>query len=337
MKPILIAGPCAAESEQQLLTTAQQMMQQGVALDFFRAGVWKPRSNPNSFSGVGEIALQWLSQLQEQYKVPVCVEVMNPEQVLLCEQYGVYGIWIGARTSVNPNLVQQIADVVKDKPFTVMVKNPMVPDLKLWAGNVERFLNANVKQVMAIHRGFADATEQLYRNSPCWEIPIDLKVLFPDLPILCDPSHLCGRRQWIDKVAQQALVYGFDGLMVECHCAPEQAKSDADQQLSPEQWKKLIDQLIFRENLPNRELYQQRALLEHVDLQLSELLSKRMKIVDQIAEIKRKNNLAVVQPHQWQQVKERYLKSGQDDKYQHFIEQFLELLHQSSIDRQKSE
>jgi len=337
MKPILIAGPCAAESEQQVLSTAQQLIEQGVAIDFFRAGVWKPRSNPNSFSGVGELALSWLAKVQQQYNVPVCVEVMTPDQVSLCEKHGIYGIWIGARTSVNPTLVQQIADEVKNKPFTVLVKNPMVPDLKLWAGNVDRFLNAQVKQVMAVHRGFADAAEQLYRNAPCWEIPIDLKVLFPDLPILCDPSHLCGQRQWIAKVAQQAVVYGFDGLMVECHCNPEEAMSDAAQQLTPAQWKTLIEQLNFRENLPNPELFQQRALLEHVDLQLSELLAKRMRIVDQIAEIKRNNNLAVVQPHQWQQVKERYLKEGQDFKYQQFIEQFLELLHQSSIERQKSE
>lgn len=333
--PILIAGPCAAESEEQLQQTASELLQEHT-LDFFRAGVWKPRSNPKSFSGVGEQALSWLATIQRQYQIPVCVEVMSPQHVEMCEKYGISCVWIGARTAVNPNDVQQIADAVAKKPFTVMVKNPVIPDLKLWAGNVERFLNAQVKRVMAVHRGFSDNAEQVFRNAPCWEIPIDLKVQYPDLPIVCDPSHLCGDRQWIAKVAQQALVYGFDGLMVECHCCPESAQSDANQQLTPQQFLSMLNQLSFKKNVPNKDLYKQRALLEHVDLQLSELLMKRMRIVDEIAEIKRRGNMAVVQPHQWQQVKERYLKDNQDAQYQDFVEQFLELLHQASIDRQKN-
>ena len=338
-RPILIAGPCAAESEQQVLATAEQLQQaanaHGLELDGFRAGVWKPRSQPNSFSGVGEPALEWLSQVQRQFKLPVCVEVMNAAQVELCARYGIRMVWVGARTAVNPTEVQQLADAVRHSDFTVLVKNPLVPDLKLWIGNIERFANAGVRQVMAVHRGFPDNNENVYRNAPCWEIPIDLKVHFPDLKILCDPSHLCGSTQWIGQISQIALNYGFNGLMIESHVRPEQALSDAAQQLTPQAWGELVATLQVRTDMPNRDLICQRALLENVDTQLSELLAKRMRIVDDIAEIKRKNNLPVVQPQQWQQVRERYLKLGQDTQYVEFIEQFLEILHQNSIKRQQ--
>ena len=339
MKPILIAGPCAAESESQLITTAEQLHEvanrQGLSLDFFRAGVWKPRSNPNNFTGVGEQALSWLGEVQRRFGFRVCTEVMNAQQVELCEKAGITALWVGARTGVNPADVQKIADAVKGKPFTILVKNPLVPDLKLWQGNIERFLQAGVEQVIAVHRGFADSNENIYRNAPCWEIPIDLKVAFPELPILCDPSHLCGQTKWIPQIAQLALNYGFNGLMIECHCNPPEALSDAEQQITPEEWGNLIQTLTFKINAPNADLIKQRALLEHVDTQLSELLAKRMEIVDEIARIKKDNNLPVVQPQQWKQVKERYLKEGQDPAYREFLAQFLELLHPASIQRQK--
>ncbi|MBQ3850834.1 MAG: chorismate mutase [Bacteroidales bacterium] len=340
MKPLLIAGPCAAESEQQLLETARQLHEivfvHNWELAFFRAGVWKPRSNPDSFAGMGEKALPWLARVQRECGFAVCTEVMTPEQVALCERYDIHTLWIGARTGVDPIAVQQLADAVKGKPFTILVKNPMVPDVKLWAGNVERFLKANVKQVMAVHRGFADSNENVYRNAPCWNIPIDLKVQYPDLPILCDPSHLCGHTRWIPQIAQLALVYGFDGLMLECHPQPDQALSDADQQVTPRQWEEIIESLVFKNNVPNRELIKQRALLENVDTQLSELLARRFQIVDEIARIKKENNLPVVQPQQWQQVCKRYLKPGQDIQYQEFIEEFLQILHLHSIKKQQS-
>ena len=335
----MIVGPCAAESAQQVLTTAEQLAEEvcasGLSLDYFRAGVWKPRSHPDSFAGAGADALPWLAEVQSRYGFQVCTEVMTPQQVELCAKYGIRTVWIGARTGVNPTEVQQIADAVKGAPFTMMVKNPLVPDLKLWAGNIERFLKADVAQVMAIHRGFADSNENVYRNAPCWEIPIDLKVRYPEMPIVCDPSHLCGETRWIPQIAQLALIYGFNGLMLECHCAPEQALSDAAQQLTPNQWMQLIRNLSFKNNVSNPELVKQRALLENVDAQLSELLAKRMRIVDEIARVKKENNLPVVQPQQWQQVRERYLKLGQDTQYVEFIEQFLEILHQNSIKRQQ--
>ena len=336
---ILIAGPCAAESERQLLDTAAQLQEEvrahGWQLAFYRAGVWKPRSRPDSFEGMGETALPWLAEVQQQFGFPVCVEVMTPHQVELCLKHGISAFWVGARTSVNPTTVQEIADAVRGVPVTALVKNPMVPDFKLWAGNLERFLHAGVTKVMAVHRGFADSTENVYRNAPRWEIPIELKVQFPELPILCDPSHICGHTRWIAQMAQVALAYGFDGLMMECHAHPEQALSDAEQQLTPRQWAELIETLSFKNNVPNRDLVKQRALLENVDTQLSELLAMRFHIVDEIARIKRDNNLPVVQPQQWAQVRKRYLKDEQDAQYQEFIEQFLEVLHINSIKRQQ--
>lgn len=339
MKPILIAGPCAVESEEQLFATAEQLDSElrshALTLDCFRAGVWKPRSNPNSFAGLGKPALPWLAAVHARYGWNVCTEVLTPHHVELCEKAGITTLWVGARTGVNPTEVQKLANAVQHKPFTILVKNPLVPDLKLWTGNVERFLKADVHKVMAVHRGFADGNENVYRNAPCWEIPIGLKVQFPDLPILCDPSHLCGDTTWIPQIAQIALNYGFDGMMTECHYNPKAALSDAQQQLTPAQWAQMITSLSFKINAPNTDLVKQRALLENIDTQLSQLLAKRMDVVDQIARIKKENNLPVVQPQQWQQVKERYIKEGQDSEFREFLERFLELLHQASVNRQQ--
>ncbi len=338
MERIWIAGPCAAESREQLLATAAELMEQselaGVRLDYFRAGIWKVRSVPGSFCGAGEEALPWLQEVQQTYGVPACVEVMSARQLELCASYGIRTVWVGARTCVNPTEVQQIADAVRGSDFTVLVKNPMIPDLRLWEGNIERFLKAGIRQVMAVHRGFTDAQENIYRNAPLWQIPIDLKVHLPELPILCDPSHLCGQVRWIPQVAQLAMNYGFNGLMIECHHNPAQALSDAEQQLTPAQWAALVSGLDLRANAADLDLVKQRSLLENVDNQLSELLYQRMMLVDEIAEIKKTKHIAVVQPKQWQEVVKRYQKHPEDTAYQKFLEKFLELLHQASIARQ---
>lgn len=339
MERIWIAGPCAAETREQVLETARQLVEKSrlasIKLDYYRAGAWKVRSTPDSFTGAGENALPWLEEVQETWQVPVCVEVMNARQVELCAKHDIHTVWVGARTAVNPTEVQQIADAVRHSGFTVIVKNPIIPDLKLWIGNIERFLKADVRQVMAVHRGFPDAQENVYRNAPVWQIPIDLKVRMPELPILCDPSHLCGQVRWIPEVAQIAMNYGFDGLMTECHCTPQQALSDAEQQMTPVQWAEMITDLDLRNDTPDLSLVKQRAKLENIDNQLSELLYQRMLISDEIADIKRKNHIAVVQPQQWQQVVKRYLKHSEDSSYQEFIDKFLELLHQTSIKRQQ--
>lgn len=339
MERIWIAGPCAAETREQVWETARQLVEQSqlasIKLDYYRTGAWKVRSTPDSFTGAGEDALPWLEEVQKTWQVPVCVEVMNARQVELCAKHNIYTVWVGARTAVNPAEVQQIADAVHRSGFTVIVKNPIIPDLKLWTGNIERFLKADVRQVMAVHRGFPDAQENVYRNAPVWQIPIDLKVRMPELPILCDPSHLCGQVRWIPEVAQIAMNYGFDGLMTECHCAPRQALSDAEQQMTPMQWATMVAGLDLRNDTPDLSLVKQRAKLENIDNQLSELLYRRMLISDEIAGIKRKNHIAVVQPQQWQQVVKRYQKHPEDSAYQEFIDKFLELLHQTSIERQR--
>ncbi len=339
MNHIWIAGPCAAESREQVMTTAQELIEQSklanITLSYYRAGAWKMRSAPNSFTGAGEESLPWLQEVQQTFNIPACVEVMNTKQVELCAKHDIRAFWIGARTAVNPTEVQRIADAVRHTDFTVMVKNPIIPDLKLWIGNIERFLQADIRQVIAIHRGFTDAQENVYRNAPVWQIPIELKVSMPELPILCDPSHLCGQVRWIPQVAQLAMNYGFNGLMTECHHNPVQALSDADQQMTPAEWATMISHLDLRSDTANLELAQQRSMLESIDNQLSELLYQRMKLVDKIADTKRRNHIAVVQPKQWQEVVKRYQKDSEDTAYQEFIEKFLELMHQSSIERQR--
>lgn len=340
---VIIAGPCAVENRQQLLNTAHKLRDSlshhGIRLDFFRAGVWKPRSKPNDFSGLGEEALPWLQEIQTEFGVPVCVEVCFPEQLDLCEKYGIKAFWVGARTSVNPFDVQEIANAARNRDFTVMVKNPVVADLKLWAGNIERFLNAGMTKAMAIHRGFADNNESVYRNSPSWEIAIDLKVRFPHIPLLCDPSHIAGQRKYIAQLSQIALDYGFDGLMIESHYQPETALSDAEQQLTPDDLGQLLSDLKFKNELSSpaeNELRKQRTQIHNIDTQLSVLLSKRMQVVDSIAQIKAEHNLPVVQPEQWNKVVRMYQDNSlKDNDYQEFINEFLELLHQSSIKRQR--
>lgn len=336
---IWIAGPCAAENYEQVIDTAEAICnlsnKNNLNLFAYRVGIWKVRSTPSGFEGVGEKALPWLAEIQQKLKVRTCVEVVNAKHVELCAKNDISMAWIGARTCVNPSEVQKIADAVKNSNFSILVKNPVIPDLKLWIGNIERFLKSNIKQVIAVHRGFSDATENVYRNAPTWKIPIELKVLMPELPILCDPSHLCGSTQWIPEVSQLALNYGFNGLMTECHYNPSVALSDKNQQLTPEQWADLLLSLTLRSDTQNLELAKYRSILENIDNQIGELLYQRMTTVDKIANLKREHHITVVQPQQWKHVVERYAKHSDDSLFQNFIEQFLELLHQSSIERQK--
>lgn len=343
MKPILIVGPCAAESQSQLTSTISRIQDCFAKNDFevsyFRAGIWKPRSTPDSFTGLGSQALPWLKKIETDFHVRACIEVARPEHVHEALAMGLRHFWIGSRTAVNPFLVQELADALKDKAETVMVKNPMTPDLHLWLGNIERFQKAGIPHLIAIHRGFADNHETLYRNNPLWEIPIELKLRLPDLPLLCDVSHLTGNPKYIQEAAQIALDYGFDGLMVETHCSPSNALSDARQQITPEALTDILQQLVFKSPASSpteNALRKQRTLLEHVDTQMAELLAKRMSIVDAIAEIKKENNLPIVQPKQWNKVVAKYQDAAlQDEQYQQFIKKFLELLHQYSVARQR--
>lgn len=338
-KPILIAGPCAAESQSQIQTTAQQLFDTQIPLSYFRAGVWKPRSNPKDFCGAGDDALQWLKEVKEQFHFPVCVEVARGEHVALCIQNGIDAIWIGARTTVNPFLVQEIADALKDQPITVFIKNPITPELKSWIGAIERIADAGVKEIIAIHRGFTIQHESVMRNSPSWEIPIALKTHYPDLKIICDASHITGNADYIPEISQLALDYGFDGLMIEVHHDPQNALSDVEQQITPQQFQHLINTLNFKSSITTsaeNDLMIQRNKIGNIDTQISELLRKRMEVVDEIAQIKVANNLALLQPDQWKKVVEKYQKAAlSDPDYQEFIRNFLDLLHQSSLHRQK--
>lgn len=337
---LLIAGPCAAESEYQLFTTAKQIKETQIPIQFFRAGVWKPRSNPKDFCGAGIQALKWLADIKREFQFPICVEVARGDQVKHCIDYNIDAIWIGARTTVNPFLVQEIADAVKNQNLTVIVKNPITPELKTWIGAIDRIKNANITNIIAVHRGFSIEKEHVLRNNPMWEIPIVLKSHYPDIPILCDASHICGTIDFIPEISQIALDFGFDGLMLEVHYAPKEALSDADQQLTPSRFLQLVQQLNFKSTInttTEMELLKYRNLIGHIDTQISELLKKRMEIVDEIALIKKNNNIALLQPEQWKSVVQKYVEhSLPDDDYQNFLTQFLDLLHQTSLNRQKN-
>jgi chorismate mutase len=338
---IIIAGPCAAESKEQLFATAKEIYNLRFTtydLRFFRAGIWKPRTNPNDFQGVGSEALGWLQEIKKQFGFKICVEVASAEHVKQCLQHDMDAVWIGARSTVNPFVVQEIADALKNSSLTVFVKNPINPDINLWIGAIKRFQNVGIKEVMAIHRGFSVENEHVYRNAPCWEIPIALRLKFPNLPILCDISHIAGNVSLQQTVAQTAIHYGLDGLMIEVHHAPEQALSDGKQQLLPSQFAQLLKNIRFpsSNNEAEHALFIQRNLIKNIDIQISTLLSKRMEVVDAIAAIKHQLGLPPLQPEQWKKVVEVYESNAlQDENYRQFLEEFLLLLHRSSLKRQE--
>jgi chorismate mutase len=305
---------------------------------FFRVGVWKARTNPNDFQGVGNEALGWLQEIKQQFGFKICVEVATAEHVRLCLENDIDAVWIGARTTVNPFLVQEIADAVQHSLLTVFVKNPINPDLYLWLGAIERFQNAGIENVMAIHRGFSVADEHVYRNAPCWEIPMALRLKQPNIPVLCDISHIAGNVSLQQTVAQTAINYGFDGLMVEVHHAPEQALSDSKQQFNPLQFAHLLKSITFPsfKNNADHTLFVQRNLIKNIDIQISKLLSKRMEVVDEIAAIKAAHALPLLQPDQWKKVVEIYDENSlKDENFRQFLEEFLLLLHRSSLKRQE--
>lgn len=336
-----IAGPCAAESEEQVLETARQLYAHSkgfpIPLTFFRAGVWKPRSSANAFCGVGEVAFPWLKRVEEDYHFPICVEVANTQHIEICQKYGIRNLWIGARTAVNPFTIQELAEATRGQHLTIMVKNPAIPDLKLWIGNIERFEKAGAEKVLAVHRGFAEQKENVLRNAPLWEIPIELRVQRPDVPIICDPSHIAGNTMYIKQISQIAIDYGFNGLMIETHYSPTHALSDAQQQLTPAALEEVFSHLIFKQNdHPDNLLRKQRTLIRNIDAQISQLLSKRMEIVEEIAKIKKDNQMPLIQPEQWNTVVNNYMQNAQHDKcLDEFLQKFLSLLHQYSLLKQQ--
>jgi chorismate mutase len=330
----LIAGPCSAETEEQVLSTAKKLVSVK-ELTMFRAGIWKPRTNPNSFEGVGEKGLPWLQKVKNDFGLKVITEVATPKHVEACLKHNIDAVWIGARTTVNPFYVQEIAESLKGVNIPVYIKNPISPDFGLWAGAIERFKRTGTKQMVAIHRGFYSYEKQIYRNSPIWEIPVKLKTEFPDLDIICDPSHISGNSKLIQEVANEAMFYGMNGLMVETHVNPKEALSDKAQQVSPKILVEILNNLS--KNIPvkevaNEKLSELRKKINQLDSEVLNQLSKRFQVVREIVEIKKEETATFFQLNRWKNIIEEVKKDSKElnlDEY--FIEELFSLIHKESL------
>lgn len=331
----LIAGPCSAESYEQLRAVAQQL--DSVNLFAFRAGIWKPRTQPGAFEGAGVEGLSWMRAIQAEFGLNVLTEVANSSHVEKVLAHGFNMMWIGARTTSNPFSVQELADSLQGTEATILIKNPTNPDLKLWVGGIERLYKAGVKKVIAIHRGFSTYDKLKYRNLPNWQIPIALRAEFPGIEIICDPSHISGIAHNVFEVSQKAVDLKFDGLMVEVHPDPTVAKTDAKQQLTPAAYLELISNLNVRsrEAIDQEEIRELRANISILDNQVVELFAKRMELVEQIGHYKKRNNIAIFQPNQWEEALAKFLKLSEDAELsKEFAAEVFKLIHQESIDIQ---
>lgn len=338
---LLIAGPCSAESPQQIETIAKGL--RGSKVELFRAGIWKPRTRPGSFEGLGTEALEWMNIARETLNVPVTVEVAKTEHVEAALKAGVEVLWIGARTTVNPFSVQEICEALRGTDVPVMVKNPINPDLQLWLGAFERLSKVGITKMAGIHRGFSDPYEKRYRNKPEWSMPIHLKRLIPGISVICDPSHICGTREIIGPVSQRAINFGLDGLMIETHHDPDNAWSDAKQQITPDTLKIIYESLIFREFVSDHpevvsELDKFRHKVDLLDTQIIELLAERFGIIDQIGEYKKERNLAVYQPNRWQDVMQSRINEGMKrNMTEKFMKSLLFAIHEESVKKQEAQ
>jgi 3-deoxy-7-phosphoheptulonate synthase len=338
-RPILIAGPCSAETELQVLSTCQQIAQQNCA-QILRAGIWKPRTRPNSFEGVGTPGLAWIKQAGIENKLPVTVEVANAKHVEEALKAGIDILWIGARTTVNPFAVQEIADALNGMDIPVIIKNPINPDLALWIGAFERLNKSGIKRLAALHRGFSNYEKTKYRNLPQWEIPIELMRQLPSLPIWCDPSHICGNRHLLQSVAQEALDLNFGGLMLETHITPDLAWSDAEQQIVPERLGELMRSLIIRQTSSNDIEFQNtldnlRDAIDKIDRDIIDMLAKRMRISRQIGNCKNDNNITILQPERWGNLfKQRTQQGIGQGLTPDFMRDFCNAIHKESIRHQ---
>jgi len=336
--PFLIAGPCSAETEEQVHSVVRDLADRNLA-HAIRAGIWKPRTRPDSFEGIGEVGLKWLVDAGRSVGLPVATEVANKHHVELALQAGVDILWVGARTTVNPFTVQEIADALSGVRIPVMVKNPVNPDLELWLGGIERFEKAGLSDVVAIHRGFSVYKHPKYRNVPNWEIPIALKERRPDIAVICDPSHITGKRELIAEVAQKALDLNFEGLMMETHPNPENAWSDAAQQLTPEALEEILKGLVVRSKDISGEfasyLDEVREKIALLDDRLFELLTARMTLSEEVGKFKRENNITILQQEHWAKlIAGRLNKNEEYNLTQLFIRQFMDAIHQESIRHQ---
>ena len=338
--PLVIAGPCSAETEQQVLKIAIDLKDTDVSI--FRAGIWKPRTRPGMFEGVGAIGLKWLQKVKEHTGLLTAVEVANSSHVKLAIEHGIDVLWIGARSTVSPFIVQEIADSLQDTDKIVLVKNPVNPDLSLWLGGIERLYTANIKKLGVIHRGFSTYEKSKYRNNPEWQIAIELQSKFPDLPLICDPSHIAGRRDLIFNLSQRALDLNYDGLMIETHCDPDNAWSDAAQQVTPSALIDIMKDLKIREMTIDKEEYQNqldgyRQKIDNSDQLLLEILGKRMDVAEKIGLLKKSNNVAVLQNKRWNEILGKMIIDGESHGLsEEFILKIFKAIHQESINHQQN-
>lgn len=333
-RPLVIAGPCSAETEEQVMTTARQLADKGCRM--FRAGVWKPRTKPGGFEGQGETALPWLQNVKKSTGMLVATEVATPEHVELALKYGIDILWIGARTSANPFAMQALADSLKGVDVPVLVKNPVNPDLELWIGALERINQAGVTRLAAIHRGFSSYDKKIYRNLPMWQIPIELRRRFPSLPIMCDPSHIGGSRELVAPLCQQAMDLGFDGLIVESHCSPDSAWSDAKQQVTPDVLDYILSILVIRdEKVTTEGIHVLRKQIDELDNQLIELLAKRMRVCREIGQYKKEHNMTVLQTSRYNEILDKRGAQGAlCGMSADFIRSVFEEVHEESVRQQ---
>ncbi len=336
-KPIIMAGPCSAESEEQVMNTAIPLAEMGIKL--FRAGIWKPRTRPNAFEGVGSEGLKWLQRVKKETGMMVSTEVANVKHVYEALKYGIDIMWIGARTSANPFAVQDIADSLRGVNIPVMIKNPVNPDVDLWIGAIERISNAGIKSIAAIHRGFSSYDKTLYRNVPQWQVPIELRRRIPNIPIITDPSHICGNREFLYDISQKAMDLNFDGLIIETHCNPDKALSDASQQVTPNELKDILDRLILRDPEVREELMLTLAVMrdqiDKIDDKIINLLKERMLVSENIGDYKKENNITILQTKRWDDMLKNRLALGtRKGLSEEFIIKLFRSIHQESINHQ---
>jgi len=339
-KPFLIAGPCSAETESQVLETARRLAVTG-KVDMLRAGIWKPRTRPGSFEGIGAKGLPWMQAAKEVTGLPIITEVAKASHVELCLEFDFDALWIGARTTVNPFAVQEIADALKGIDIPVLLKNPINPDLALWLGAIERLASSDIEKLGVIHRGFSTYEKTRYRNNPEWQLPIDLQNRFPDLPLILDPSHIAGRRDIIFDLSQTALDLNYDGLMVETHHDPDNAWSDAAQQITPSTLIEFMEDLKIRKETDEAADYKNkintlRTQIDVIDHQLIEMLGKRMTVADAIGALKKEHNVAVLQTKRWNEILGKMILQGEEKNLsEEFILRVFKAVHQESINHQE--